>query len=76
MKIRAQQHFVRFAVQGLKVHNLLLERRFLNERGEEILDLIEIFHLKQIEFLRRFAENPGDCLIIEQEVDPVHTLSQ
>ncbi|MBX3022038.1 MAG: hypothetical protein KF799_10210 [Bdellovibrionales bacterium] len=53
-----------------------MEGSLLYEGGEEILYFIEILHVEEFEFFGRGFENPGDRLIVEQEVDPIHTLGE
>jgi hypothetical protein len=76
VKIRSEQHLVRFVVQTVQEKLLFGESGLLNEFGKQVLYLIEIAHVKEVHLFRRFFQNPGDRLIIEQQVDPIHTLGE
>lgn len=76
VEISAQQELKRFLIQRLQVFLLGEECFLLNEFRKENLDLIEIAVMEQFFLFRRRFENPGNCLIIEQQMNAIHALGE
>lgn len=76
MEIRAQQEFKGLLVQRLQILLLGKKRFLLNKLREKNLYFVEVAIVKENFFFGWRFENPCDRLIIEQQVNAVHTLSE
>jgi hypothetical protein len=76
LKISPQQGFEILGGQGLKIDLFVVETFFFDELREELLNLRQIFYLEDIHFFGRLGEHAFDRLIIEQQVNAVHTLCE
>jgi hypothetical protein len=76
VEVGSEQHFERFAIERMQIELLFLQSLSLQKFGEQILDFIEVLHVKKVEVLGRGFQDFGDRLIVEQQVNAVHALDQ
>lgn len=76
VEICAQQHLVINLAQRIEPHAFFLQCLVSDESAEEVLDFFQVTNLKQVHVFSRGFQDAGDRLIIEQEMNPVHTLGE
>ena len=76
VEIGSEQHLKRLFVERVQVVLFHLKRFDLYEIGEKLLDFIEVVKVKKNFFFRRSFQYSCNRLIVEQQVNAVHTLSQ
>lgn len=76
VEVSPYQHLERFFVERLQPHAFFLQRLLLHERGEELLNLLEILGVEEFHLLSRGFQNTCYNRIVEKQVNPVHTLGE
>jgi hypothetical protein len=76
VEIYPKKRFEGFLIEGSQVNPFFLKRGEFDEVREQLLDAVEVARLEEIQMLGRRSQDPGNRLIIEQEMDPDHALGE